>query len=407
MKQYIFLTNQYLPKPGATSMCVHNVATELAKRGESVATVCYSFDRNYHVQVIDDVKVFYIPTPVYLRDVKNNIPLFVLAIRALSILAKLVHINKYPLRSTTLVGRYVKTILPLIDDVNKTTIIASYTPLEGVVALKKIKEKYPDIRTVYYSTDTLSNEQGDAGFLTSEKREKKGFEWEHDFFSAFDKIIIMECHAPFYKTNRFEKFFSKMSFANFPMVIRPIETKMAEEKKDSRKKLFVYVGTLYKVLRNPVYSCTILKSLTTYIDMKVVFMGGGDCFDILRNYQRQTNNAIEYIGMQPHDVALKYLDNADVLLSIGNKESPMAPSKIYEYISTGKPIIHFYTWDKDPCIEPLKKYGNAILINENKDFDIHLLLNFLDTHDRKVFDEFVSNFESSTPSYTANLISNI
>lgn len=117
MKQYIFLTNQYLPKPGATGMCVHNVATELAKRGESVATVCYSFDRNYHVQVIDDVKVFYIPTPVYLRDVKNNIPLFVLAIRALSILAKLVHINKYPLRSTTLVGRYVKTILPLIDDV--------------------------------------------------------------------------------------------------------------------------------------------------------------------------------------------------------------------------------------------------------------------------------------------------
>lgn len=62
---------------------------------------------------------------------------------------------------------------------------------------------------------------------------------------------------------------------------------------------------------------------------------------------------------------------------------------------------------RNPCIEPLKKYGNAILINENKDFDIHLLLNFLDTHDRKVFDEFVSNFESSTPSYTANLISNI
>lgn len=53
---------------------------------------------------------------------------------------------------------------------------STYTPLEGVVALKKIKEKYPDIRTVYYSTDTLSNEQGDAGFLTSEKREKKGFE---------------------------------------------------------------------------------------------------------------------------------------------------------------------------------------------------------------------------------------
>lgn len=135
MKQYIFLTNQYLPKPGATGMCVHNVAAELAKRGESVVTVCYSFDGNYHIQVIDGIKVFYIPIPIYLRDIKNNVRLFVLATRALSILAKLIHINKYPLRSTTLVERYVKTVLPLIENVKETTIIASYTPLEGVIAL--------------------------------------------------------------------------------------------------------------------------------------------------------------------------------------------------------------------------------------------------------------------------------
>ena len=37
---FIFLTNQYLPKPGATGLCVHQLAKELAK-DNNVWTVCY------------------------------------------------------------------------------------------------------------------------------------------------------------------------------------------------------------------------------------------------------------------------------------------------------------------------------------------------------------------------------
>ena len=36
MSKYIFLTNAYLPKPGATGMCVHQIAKELSNRGHEV-----------------------------------------------------------------------------------------------------------------------------------------------------------------------------------------------------------------------------------------------------------------------------------------------------------------------------------------------------------------------------------
>ena len=108
--------------------------------------------------------------------------------------------------------------------------------------------------------------------------------------------------------------------------------------------------------------------------------------------------------MQPHDVAIEYLGNADILLSIGNAESPMAPSKIYEYMSTGKPIIHVYTYEKDPCIEPLKKYGNALLLNDEASDMYKKILSFVTEAKELQFERVRELFKTATPEYTVNLI---
>ena len=70
---------------------------------------------------------------------------------------------------------------------NSITIIASYTPLEAVVAASIIKNRYCDkVKIVYYSTDTLSNEQGNDGILSQNFRTKAGIKWEKKLFSKFD-----------------------------------------------------------------------------------------------------------------------------------------------------------------------------------------------------------------------------
>ena len=137
------------------------------------------------------------------------------------------------------------------------------------------------------------------------------------------------------------------------------------------------------------------------------FLGSGDCDDIIVAAAEESNGCIEKMGMQPHDVAMQYIGNADVLLSIGNVDSPMAPSKIYEYMSTGKPIIHVYTYEKDPCLDPLRIYGNALLIKENDSSGCEKMTKFIDNRKILGFEEVQRKFLLSTPAYSIDLIENL
>ena len=403
-KQFIFLTNQYLPKPGATGMCVHSVASELAKRGYSVSTICYSFDSSYHFEIIDDVNVYYIPVPFHLRD--NNISSKLKNVyKILSRLSKLIYLSRYPLRSGLLVKRFYNKLLSIINRQLHVTIIASYTPLEAVVAMLKITKVADGVTTVFYSTDTLSNEKGNAGILPVSFRTKMGEHWEIKIMDSVNIAIIMECHRNHYLREVFKKYHNKMRFANFPL-LKDAGLNVIKKSNRSYKKL-VYAGTLYKDLRNPSYLCEVLNQVLPLVSSRALFLGGGDCDNILKSYENKSSGLIKFLGMQPYSIALGHIYDSDILLSIGNSESPMAPSKIYEYMSTGKPIIHTYSWEGDPCIEPLRRYGNCLLLNEHEPINAELIKSFIDSCVILSYDQVKSCFNSSTPEFTADLLDDL
>lgn len=402
MSEFIFLTNQYLPKPGATGLCVHQLAKALVEKGHSVFTVCYSDGDN--VKEYDGVNVIKINIPSFLKDSQSASDLNRKYKYCLSLWSKLIHLRQYPLRSNYLVNQYVDAIQKLLQKNKKVTIVASYTPIEAVIATAKVKEKYPKlVRTAYYSADTLSNEQGDDGILSASYRSKSGTRWEKKLFESFDKIFIMECHKEHYYTNLYDEFQSKFELVNFPLLTGEKGTSIINNVKGKKIRL-VYAGTLYKKLRNPEFMNKLLIQVLKLIDAEAIFLGGGDCEDIMHDAEIESNKKINYIGMQPHSIAKEQIKSADILLSIGNIESPMAPSKIYEYMSTGKPIIHVYTYDKDPCIEPLKKYGNALLIREGEVNGRLKMLEFIKNRRLLSYEEVERQFRSSTPKYTADIL---
>ena len=136
-------------------------------------------------------------------------------------------------------------------------------------------------------------------------------------------------------------------------------------------------------------------------------LGSGDCNDIIEKAVLDSEGVIKFHGMQPHNIVIEYLSSADILLSVGNAESPMAPSKIYEYMSTGKPIIHTYTYDRDPCIEPLKKYGNALLVKEGDGNAVLKIKRFIEISKTLNYEEVEKTFITSTPKYTADILENL
>ena len=58
------------------------------------------------------------------------------------------------------------------------------------------------------------------------------------------------------------------------------------------------------------------------------------------------------------------MNEADVLLSIGNNLDCMIPCKIFEYMSTGKPILATYKRETDPSISYYTYYKKSLLLDE-------------------------------------------
>tara|TARA_X000000368_G_scaffold71288_1_gene51936 strand:- start:1139 stop:2362 length:1224 start_codon:yes stop_codon:yes gene_type:complete len=113
-------------------------------------------------------------------------------------------------------------------------------------------------------------------------------------------------------------------------------------------------------------------------------------------FQNQDNHFFEQLV--PRDEAIKKMINHfHLLLSIGNTNKYQLPSKVIEYISLGKPVIHFAEIHSDPMYRFEKLFTNLKIINhETQPSDIN---NYLKTFQNGSFDfnydNFIENFGSN------------
>jgi hypothetical protein len=75
-----------------------------------------------------------------------------------------------------------------------------------------------------------------------------------------------------------------------------------------------------------------------------------------------------FFDMVSRDEALEIMGTSfHCLLSIGNLNPSQLPSKVIEYISTGKPVIHFAEIANDPVIKISEKFENLIVVTKKSD----------------------------------------
>ena len=113
-------------------------------------------------------------------------------------------------------------------------------------------------------------------------------------------------------------------------------------------------------------------------------------------FQDHGNHFIEQLI--PREEAIKkMINNFHLLLSIGNTNKYQLPSKVIEYISLGKPVIHFAEIPSDPMYRFEKLFTNLKIINkETQPGDVN---NYLKTFQNGSFDfnydNFIENFSSN------------
>ena len=128
--------------------------------------------------------------------------------------------------------------------------------------------------------------------------------------------------------------------------------------------IFGYFGVLTKGVRSPENVINYLEGLG---DFEFKWFTNPDSKIEISKHVRQKNNH-EFLNMVSRSEALKIMASSNhCLLSIGNKNSAQLPSKVIEYLSTGKPVVHFAEIGDDPVFEISKKYPNLLVISNELD----------------------------------------
>ncbi|MCR5540819.1 MAG: glycosyltransferase [Ruminococcus sp.] len=264
----------------------------------------------------------------------------------------------------------IRKVDKIIAEINPDTIVTVCYPFMNIIIGERIKKKYPNIKWyAYYLDPYFSNPQ--YSFSSTSYIAKK----EKNKLKLADRVIMLKWMK--------KKYIEMNVVANSIIydVNLPISYyKCVNSCRDDKKMNLVHIGTLYRNIRDPssVLNCfaDIVKGSELNYNLYLVGRNVGFSDDQIDNWKNAFNDKLSITGsVEPQNVRY-YYDLADILISIGNNNSLQMPSKILQYIGTGKPIIHFYKVNNCPVKELLSGYSNALCVSET-DMDSSKIKEFI------------------------------
>ena len=122
----------------------------------------------------------------------------------------------------------------------------------------------------------------------------------------------------------------------------------------------VYVGTLYQRIRNPGYLLRLLEAVPNLtLD---VYGDTNDCIEQFRALPAAVASRVTLHGTVPPLVARQAMAAAGTLVNIGNATRHQLPSKVFEYIATGRPILNLVGGDWDSSLPFLSRYRPCLSV---------------------------------------------
>lgn len=263
-----------------------------------------------------------------------------------------------------------------IDDYS--AVIGFINPIESLLMVAYIKEKHDIPAQVMYFDPFFSNEtKSEKGFWRRKRIEEKALR-------RLDKVLVTSYVKRDFCKYRLNVDSSKVMINELPgirPIIQPSRVVISEDR--NIIKCF-FIGNLYWNIRNPI---SLIKAFSQIpYNVHLYFVGGcfdGEISELLEKENVRLSNNVHFLGSVSPEKAEEYLGTADVLVNIGNSVSNQVPSKIFDYMSIGKPILCIIKNDEDPSLEYLDKYPLCLCINEkelNTDYGLHLVIDFLENN---------------------------
>jgi hypothetical protein len=216
----------------------------------------------------------------------------------------------------------------------------------------------------------------------------------------FEKKVVQSVDNLIVTTHQTKKKYANDFSAKYVNVIGPLISDLTlrnientiKYKKNTRPSSetptikILYLGTLYRELRSPISAIELFERLSNKgLRFRLYFVGMNA--KILQNYKTKKYVQLFLKSEIPHSSVFKLIRNADILLNISNSSNFQLPSKVVEYIATGKPIINITNCNNDLSGKFFANYKNTLNVNVSKKINTH------------AFDSFILNSMKHKKSY--------
>lgn len=401
------LCGNYYPNYSAVGLCASRLAESYAKSNEvfvlSVTDVIQGDTQFSHngVAVYKDIPLIERKRKNAIKKeykyawIKNCIVNYYRFIRMTNTVC-----SKYSIRSD-----YVDSFYRLIDKIQDIDlIIALCMPIESVyAAMKYRKDNNKNYKIIMMMYDGFADARTTHYFTWNKKRKfNRHIKLENEIFSACEKV----CYVAQNKEHLMK--YHKELISRFVEVEHPnIQRKECPKKLlgnfSDDKVHFVYGGGLKKDYIDPTYFVKLLSMLP---NVKLDIFTSENA---LRQFQDFNDiDSVCMRGWLSQEQLTQVLYEADFLINFATKDGHQISSKIFEYISMGRPFVHVYSSDSDNNLKYLKNYPLVLCLNENDDDDYNArtLIKWCEDNKGKniSFDEIMKDYYECTPEYICNQI---
>lgn len=413
MSNFLFILNGYLPYASANGVCVQKIAGALKSAGHNVSCLDGVGDDESEYEDINGVHVYRIRALWHERVCNwcNRRPTswYSNALRSVALwswrLKRIILFPFWPLSAPLYALKFYRRAKRICQDEHISCVVGVYQPFESLFAIALLKKAFPEIHTVAYLCDCLSGGVVPKIFPGSFCRAKL-LKVEYRYIKILDTMLVLKSNEHYY-ANLYMKCdnVKKFQYVDIPFITKH-ENSYSTHNLNTLN--IVYTGMLNKYIRDPSYAIDTMRRMT--IKGNIIFYGNTDTHDYFVSHNVQSRYMkILYHNMISYVECEKVLRGTDILLNISNRNTRQVPSKIFEYMSFGKPIITFYKDDKDTSLAYLRRYPLSLLIKEDDekiDENAALIEKFIRENIGKSvpFETVKELFPQNTPEYTAKIL---
>lgn len=215
-----------------------------------------------------------------------------------------------------------------------------------------------------------------AGYISNKSFSRELYKREEEVLKNADMVFIIPEIIEAHETDIYDSYKEKIRFLPVSSLNNPHMCKDYDASTSSTIEC-LYVGSLQDIqIRNPKVFFEVAASCKSEIQTIIVVNQWCDaCNDLYSRILSGKGNITRYPG-KSHDECMKMINKADILINLGNQEINQMPSKIWEYLSFGKPIVHFSSVENDPVTKLLRRYPLSLIINNSDNSNVERFNSF-------------------------------